>query len=87
MDKLIDMRTEIQRERKLRWEREIQYLNEKLEGCELDNISYRVMILKELQTAHKGLLNVIELELESEEIQSIYKIAGIDFKLPNFNIR
>jgi hypothetical protein len=59
------MKSNVQIERKLRWEREIQYLNEKLEGCELDNDSYRVMILKELRSAHMSLLNVIDLELES----------------------
>ena len=65
MDKIIDMKSNVQIERKLRWEREIQDLNEKLEGCELDNDSYRVMILKELRSAHMSLLNVIDLELES----------------------
>jgi hypothetical protein len=59
------MKSNVQIERKLRWEREIQDLNEKLEGCELDNDSYRVMILKELRSAHMSLLNVIDLELES----------------------
>jgi hypothetical protein len=58
------MISNVQKERKLGWEKEIQYLNEKLEGCELDNQSYRSMILTELQFAYKSLLNVIELEIE-----------------------
>ena len=58
----------IQRERKLGWEKEIKELNEKLEMCGEDNQSYKLMILKELQFAYKSLLNVIELEIELNEI-------------------